>query len=127
MRVLIVDDENLIATSLRVFLEDEGFEADTAGSSEEALEMLGGGARFDVCVMDMRLPGMDGNAAIKSIRHLYPGMKFIVHTGSINYSVPEELRQIGIRDRYLFRKPMTDMRPIVDAILSLGRADQEPR
>ncbi len=41
IRVLIVDDEILIASSLRVFLEDEGLDVVTAASGEEAIDTLG--------------------------------------------------------------------------------------
>jgi len=119
MRVLIVDDEALIASSLRVFLEDEGLTAMTTGSGEEAIETVQHGVHFDVCIMDVRLPGMNGNAAIRALRELCPDMKFIVHTGSVDYRVPNELKLLGIRDEHLFRKPLTDMTPIVDAIKSL--------
>lgn len=119
MRVLIVDDEPLIATGLRVFLEDEGLTAAVASSGEEAIELVQRGGPFDVCIMDMRLPGMDGNVAIKSIHDLFPEISFIVHTGSVNYRVPQELKILGIRDDHLFRKPLSDMTPIAEAIESL--------
>lgn len=119
MRVLIVDDETLIASSLSVFLEDEGLTALATGSAEEAIETVQRGAHFDVCIMDIRLPGMNGNAAIKALRELCPDMKFIVHTGSVDYRVPNELKLLGIRDEHLFRKPLADMTRIVEAIKSL--------
>jgi CheY-like chemotaxis protein len=120
MRVLIVDDEALIASSLKVFLDDEGIEALSAGSGEEALEILKISGRFDVCVMDMRLPGMDGNDAIRKISADYPEIRFIVHTGSVNYSVPADLKPLGIQACHLFNKPLSDMTPIADEIRKLG-------
>ncbi|MDJ0808023.1 MAG: response regulator [Gammaproteobacteria bacterium] len=91
MRILIVDDEYLIASSLKVFLEDEGLRADTAASGEEAVAVLANGAHYDICIMDMRLPGMDGNSAIRSIHTICPETRFIVHTGSVNYILPTDL------------------------------------
>ena len=119
MHVLIVDDEPLIATGLRVFLEDEGFTATVAASGEQAIEFVQQDGPFDVCIMDMRLPGMDGNAAIESIHEICPDIQFIVHTGSVNYRVTHELTMLGIRDDHLFRKPLADMTPIAAAIESL--------
>ena len=52
--ILIVDDESLIASSLKVFLEDEGLDVITAASGEEAIERLTEDKGVDVCVMDMR-------------------------------------------------------------------------
>lgn len=121
MRVLIVDDETLIASSLKVYLEDEGMEAMCAVSGEEAIDVLKNSGRFDVCIMDMRLPGMDGNDAIRKISADYPEMRFIIHTGSVNYSVPADLKQLGIRSSHLFKKPLNDMSSIADEIRVLAR------
>lgn len=119
MRVLIVDDESLIASSLKIFLEDEGLPAASAASGEEAVEILQRNGDFDVCIMDMRLPGMDGNATIRCIHQFNPEMRFIVHTGSVNYAVPSDLKTLGIHCEHLFRKPLPDMTAITDAIRSL--------
>ena len=121
-RVLIVEDEALIASSLQVFLEDEGLQAVSAASGEEAIELLQRHGDFDVCVMDMRLPGMDGQAAIRCIHDFRPGMRFIVHTGSINYAVPADMQRLGIQVEHLFRKPLADMTPIAEAIRLLRKS-----
>jgi len=121
MRVLIVDDEILIASSLKVFLEDEGIEAMCAVSGEEAIDILKNSQHFDVCIIDMRLPGMDGNDTIRKISADYPQMRFIIHTGSVNYSVPADLKQLGIRSSHLFKKPLNDMSLIADEIRMLEK------
>jgi DNA-binding NtrC family response regulator len=120
MRILIVDDETLIASSLKVFLEDEGFMVAAAGSGEAALELIKQDDGFDVCVMDMRLPGLDGNATIRQLHDLSPELRFIIHTGSIDYRVPADLQNLGIHTEHLFHKPLIDMRPIADAIRSIA-------
>ena len=59
--VLIVEDEKHLAAGLRFNLEAEGYEVETAADGEKALELLlEGGARFDVVVLDVMLPGADG-------------------------------------------------------------------
>jgi len=120
IRILIVDDEALIASSLRVFLEDEGFVVAAAASGEEAIEILREDKGFNVCVMDMRLPGLDGNATIRQLHELVPETRFVIHTGSIDYRVPGDLKALGIRSDHLFHKPLIDMKPIADAIRSLA-------
>ena len=116
IRILIVDDEALIASSLQVFLEDEGFKVASAASGEEALATLEQDAGFNICIMDMRLPGIDGNTTIRQIHQLHPDIRFIIHTGSIDYRVPGDLQQLGIQTDHLFHKPLMDMQPIEDAI-----------
>jgi two-component system response regulator AtoC len=58
-RVLIIDDEEGIRIPLALFLEDEGYRAETAGNAEEALERVAS-ASFDVIVSDVRMPGRSG-------------------------------------------------------------------
>ncbi|MGB5275598.1 MAG: response regulator [Gammaproteobacteria bacterium] len=118
MRVLSVDDEYLITTSLQAFLEDEGFVAASATSGEQAIEILKEDMKDDVCIMDMRLTGMDGNSAMLSIHEMCPEIRFIVHTGSVNYIMPGDLKRSGICVHHLFKKPLIDMSLVADAIRS---------
>jgi CheY-like chemotaxis protein len=119
MRVLVVDDESLITSSLQVFLEDEGISALAVESGEKAVEILQRDKGFDVCIMDMRLPGMDGNEAIRLLHEIAPSLRFIVHTGSVDYIVPKDLERLGIREEHIFQKPLSDMHPIAEAVRSL--------
>jgi two-component system OmpR family response regulator len=115
-RVLVVDDEPAIAENLQAFLEDEGMQVKCARSAEQAIALVRGGRHYDVCIMDLRLPGIDGNMAILSLHEMRPALRFILHTGSANYVIPEELRMIGIDEAQLFRKPVSDMRPLADMV-----------
>lgn len=122
LRVLVVDDERCVAGSLQAYLEDEGMRVQCAGSAEEALELIRDGIRYDVCIMDMRLPGMNGDAAIRNLHLIDAKMKFIIHTGTAEYAVPDDLRAIGVSNRNLFMKPLRDMAPLVDTIRNLKAA-----
>ena len=67
--VLIVEDEKHLADGLRYNLNAEGYEVDTAGTAEEALALLvNGRTRYDVIVLDVMLPGMDGFALASKLR-----------------------------------------------------------
>lgn len=119
-RVLVVDDEPFIVTGLRVFLEDEGMLVDSAGSGEEAVDIVRSDSRFDVCIMDMRLPGMNGDSTIRALHEICPDLKFIIHTGSADYSIPEDLRALGIDESLLFAKPLPDMKPLAEMVMVLA-------
>jgi DNA-binding response OmpR family regulator len=69
-RVLIVEDELHLADVLRFNLEAEGFDAQIVESGEGALERLldGTGPRFDLVVLDVMLPGIDGFAVVSELR-----------------------------------------------------------
>ena len=119
-RVLVVDDEPLIVTGLRVFLEDEGMLVDSAGSGEEAVDIVRNDSGFDVCIMDMRLPGMNGDNTIRALHKICPDLKFIIHTGSTDYSIPDDLRALGIDESLFFAKPLLDMLPLAETVATLA-------
>jgi two-component system response regulator AtoC len=64
-RVLVVDDEESLRHMLSLVLSKDGFHVWTAGSGREGLDVLKNGERFDICVTDVRMPGMDGLAFIE--------------------------------------------------------------
>ena len=67
--VLIVEDEKHIADGLRYNLNAEGYEVDTVGTAEDALSLLRDQRKhYDVMVLDVMLPGMDGFALASNLR-----------------------------------------------------------
>ena len=69
-RVLIVEDEDHLAAGLKLNLEAEGFAADVEENGEDALARLldGGGGVFDVVLLDVMLPGLDGFEVVRRLR-----------------------------------------------------------
>lgn len=114
-RILVIDDEESIQRSLRAYLEDEGFEVVSAESGEEGLDILARGP-VDAAVVDIRLPGMDGNVFMERAHDQYPWMVFLVCTGSVGYRPPESLRGLGVGDEDVLQKPLGDMSVLVHAI-----------
>ncbi len=86
--ILIVDDEAAIGWTLREALADEGHRARAVASAEEGLEFARG-TPFDAIVLDIRLPGMDGLAAMSAFRELNPAAAIIMITafGSLETAV----------------------------------------
>jgi two-component system nitrogen regulation response regulator GlnG len=78
-RILIIDDEPAIGWSLRELLTDEGHAVEVASSAEAALETCG---RFtpEAMLIDVRLPGRDGLAALPDLRAAAPGAAIVVMT-----------------------------------------------
>jgi CheY-like chemotaxis protein len=108
IRILIVDDEEVIRFTLEAFLKDEGFEVLLAASGEECLDILAK-EKVDLAIIDMRLPQMDGNVVILESIRLDPKLKFIVYTGSSGYILSPELIQAGLKPAQVLRKPLNDM------------------
>lgn len=123
MRVLIIDDETSIRTSMSEFFEDFGFEVTAVGSAEAALAAIMEQA-FDVAVVDIRLPGIDGDALIIKAHDLAPNLRFIIHTGSVEYRLSNVLKAIGVRRDHIFIKPVNDLASLVTAIQALSAQTQ---
>lgn len=113
-RILIVDDERTTRINLAAYLEDEGMAVMAVASGEEAVELVRRGSLFDVCIMDMRLPGMDGNDAVRALHALAPAVRFVVHTASRTYAPPPDLGRIGITAACVFLKPLLDLAPLAE-------------
>ncbi len=115
IRVIIIDDEDMISKMLKGYLEDHGFDVATAGTGAAGLDLLRRG-EYDVAVIDVRLPDMSGNDLVVRAAAVRPGMKFIMHTGSVDYVPAGELAALGVRADSIIRKPVKDMGEILRMI-----------
>jgi two-component system, OmpR family, response regulator len=122
---LIVDDEINIQRGLFDFFTDEtSFEVRVSSSGEQGIDIL---KTFSptICIVDMRLPGMDGNDFIILAAQHVNNCLFIVHTGSMDYDLPEALIRIGIKKEQVLEKPVTDMTVFLDLIQNADNVKQE--
>ncbi len=78
-RILVVDDELIVRESLLHWFEEENYEVDTAESAEEALRKLKAG-KFDVYLLDMKMPGMSGIELLEKIKEVDPDAIVILIT-----------------------------------------------
>lgn len=80
-RILIVEDTRLMRDSLVDVLTESGHEVTTAENGAEAVDMIAGGAAFDVIVTDIIMPEMDGIQAILEIQTMQPDARIIAISG----------------------------------------------
>lgn len=80
MKVLIVDDEEDLVTALVERLELRGIEADYAVDGLGALLKMRD-ERFDVVVLDLKLPGMGGQEVLRRMKKEYPDVPVLLITG----------------------------------------------
>jgi DNA-binding NtrC family response regulator len=114
-RILVVDDEESLRRVTQLKLTQMGYEAGTAASGAEALEVL---ARqpHDLVLTDMKMPGMTGIELLGRVRELYPEMIVIVATAFGTVETAVEAMRLGAYDYVI--KPLQ-----MDALrLVLGRA-----
>lgn len=118
--VLVVDDEEIVRIFLEEYLIDEGFKVFSTISGEDAIEILRS-HDIDIGIIDMRLPGMDGNSLIIEAKKIRPNIKCVIHTGSMSYSIPETLERLGVSEDLVFKKPIKDIEHFVEILKSLVR------
>ncbi|MFP4085601.1 MAG: response regulator [Desulfobacteraceae bacterium] len=80
IRVLLIDDEETLLEYLSKRLLREGFMVKATFSGEEAIEVAADD-HFDVAVVDLKMPGMDGVEAQQELRKIQPFLQTIVLTG----------------------------------------------
>jgi DNA-binding response OmpR family regulator len=79
-RVLIVDDDRLVADTLTLIFKKSGFDAKTTYSADEAMQCARG-FRPELLVSDITMPGRDGLSLVRDISHELPSCHIIVLTG----------------------------------------------
>lgn len=104
LNVLIVDDEAPIRESLQGVLQDEGYQAAAAESGESCLEMLRQ-TTFDIILLDIWLPGMDGLDVLQKIREFDNPPEVIIISGHATIETAVRATKLGAFD--FLEKPLS--------------------
>ncbi|HYG99271.1 MAG TPA: sigma-54 dependent transcriptional regulator [Terriglobales bacterium] len=108
--ILIVDDENGIRQSLKGILEDEGYQASTAESGEAGLEILQK-KQFDVVLLDIWLPGIDGLETLERIKEADDPPEVIMISGHGTIETAVRATKLGAYD--FLEKPLSLDRTLI--------------
>lgn len=122
-RILVVDDDPIVAESIGEFLSQEGYITATAGNGNEALELIdhaNGGEEpgFGLVVADMNMPRRDGIDLLKGIRRKHESIATIMITGFGKIETAVEAIKLGAVD-YLTKPIVED-----ELRIAVGRAVQ---
>ena len=115
-RILVVDDEPMMADSLKQHLTEEGFIVDTAATGAEAIELFDrGGHHLAIC--DLQLPDMDGLSVLRHMKDTHPATEVIVVTGYGTVARAVEATKAGAF--YFVEKPFDfdQIQPLVEKAL----------
>lgn len=99
-RILVVDDEEKMCTSIKRLLAPEGYRVETTTSEHEALRLLGV-RQFDVFLLDIFMPTMDGFQILEHIHRQDPGAPVIMMTGSASVETAVQALKSGAYDYLL--------------------------
>jgi DNA-binding NtrC family response regulator len=79
-RILIVDDDDTIRSTMKAILEDEGYEVDLAASGKEGIKKSKE-TSYNIALLDIRLPDMEGVELLKLMKPAIPRTRRIMVTG----------------------------------------------
>lgn len=96
-KVLLVDDEQDFLNTLSERMSARGMDITTAASPQEALSQVADG-NFDVIVLDLMMPGMDGIETMKAIKQKNPEVQVILLSGHATLEKGVEAMKLGAVD-----------------------------
>jgi two-component system response regulator PilR (NtrC family) len=100
-RILIADDEKSIRDSIKIILDDEGYETYTAADGEEALNRLTN-ENFDLVISDIKMPKLDGMELLEKGSKIAPDTYFIIMTAYASITSAIQALRAGAYD-YLIK------------------------
>ena len=96
-RVLLVDDEVDFTDTTKTLLENRGYDVTEVNSGDSAIRTLGQ-EKYDVMVLDLKMPGMDGISTLKEIKKLQLHTQILVLTGHGAINTAMEAMELGAYD-----------------------------
>lgn len=99
-RILIADDEQIILSLLENILQQEGYDVQSVNSGEKALEVLRN-ELYDLFILDIIMPGIDGLEVLRNAKLLSPDLRIILLTGHGSLETAIEALRQGAHDYIL--------------------------
>ena len=94
LKLLIVDDETRFLKAIATRLSKRGFDVRTAENGEDAIE-LARTEKFDLALLDLRMPGMDGGDVLRVLKDEHDFLEAIILTGHGSLESAVELTKLG--------------------------------
>jgi DNA-binding NtrC family response regulator len=108
-RVLVVDDESLIADSIAEILNRNGFDAVSRYSADDALQITADGLRPDIMLADVMMPGTSGVQLAKAVSAMNPAVRILLFSGNASAS---QLVHDALREGLLFEILAKPVHPV---------------
>jgi DNA-binding NtrC family response regulator len=121
--ILIVEDEATLAKNIKTYLVRNGYEAETVSSAEDGLARLDS-FKPDAVLLDLRLPGMDGLAALARFRAADANLNIIMITGHGSVETAVDAMKAGAYDFLTKPVSLTKLRLLLDKALGEERKQQ---
>ncbi|MBI5474532.1 MAG: response regulator [Ignavibacteriae bacterium] len=116
-KILVVDDEDALRTVLSAELNSEGYDVGTAADGSEALAELQKD-KFDLVLLDIKMPNMNGFEVLKVIKEKHQGTKVIMLTGFADLKNAIESKKLGAEDFVSKPYDLVDLLTTIDRVMS---------
>ncbi len=107
-RILVVDDEEAFRTALTARLKVRGFDTTAVGTGREALDEIKK-TSYDVILLDIKMPEMNGIEALAEIKKINPLLDVIILTGHASVDAAVEITKLGGYDYVLKPCPLDEL------------------
>jgi DNA-binding NtrC family response regulator len=124
IRLLIVDDEARLVETMSKRLTARGVFVEGVHSGAEALSMLQG-KPFDVALLDVRMPGMDGLATLKEMKKVQPLLQVIMLSGNASINAAVEGMRLGALEYLLKPANIEDVLAKIEEAYNKKRLQEE--
>jgi DNA-binding response OmpR family regulator len=117
--VLVVDDEAEFIDSLGKLLRRRGFEVEVAADGAKAVE-LALGKPFDVALLDVKMPGLDGFQTLSEIKRVSPRTKVVLLTGHLSEADEQDGLESGAFAYLLKPHPISELVAVIESAANGG-------
>ena len=115
--ILVVDDEDALRTVLSSELQSEGYSVVSASDGDEAISVLQQKS-FDLVLLDIKMPRVDGFEELRFLKERYPKTKVIMLTGFADLKNAIESKKLGAEDFVSKPYDLVDLLTTIERVLS---------
>lgn len=123
-RILLVDDEDIIHRSIGYYLSDAGYDINSAYDGMAALKSIEAN-NYDLVMIDIRMPGMDGISLLSKIQEIRPVMPVVIITGYATMETVIQALRLGAADFLIKPIKLLELEAVIEKCLNLRALRQE--
>jgi len=118
-RILVIDDDPTVLKMLDHYLGDTlRYQVTMAPSGEEALECAMQG-HYDLCIMDVRMPGLSGSETYTRLKNIHPQIEAIFFTGDSEFENDLDFLRFSLPKDRVITKPVENLSVLTRLIISI--------
>ena len=120
-KILLVDDEPSMLRYIKTLLEVDDYKVETAGSGEEALQLVEKGLQPDLILLDVLMPGIDGLETLEQLRQMRPGVKVVMLSCVSDTRKVVQAMKLGAQDYLTKPFQKAELDAVIDLSLGEGK------